>query len=53
MSTQDDMARTVRDAIEPHGLTPTPEEMATYVAVAPMLWAMTDQLHAIELGEEL
>jgi hypothetical protein len=53
MSTQDDMARTVREAIEAHGLQPTAEEMATYVAMAPMLRAMAEQLHSIEVGEDL
>jgi hypothetical protein len=53
MSTQDDTTRTVREAIEAQGLKPTAEEMATYVAMAPMLRQMTDQLHAVEIGEEL
>ncbi len=53
MSTQDDTARTVRASFEAHGLQPTPEEMATYVAMAPMLRQMTEQLHAVEIEEGL
>ena len=53
MSTQDDAARAVRACFDAHGLQPTPEEMATYVAMAPLLRQMTDQLHAIEIEEGL
>ena len=50
---QDDTARTVRACFEANGLQPTPEEMATYVAMAPMLRQMTEQLHAVEIEEGL
>jgi hypothetical protein len=53
MSTEDNTAVTVRAAIEEHGLQPTDEEMATYVAMAPLLRQMTGQLHAVTFEEEL
>ncbi|MEO3828863.1 AMP-binding protein [Actinomadura sp. B10D3] len=52
-SMQDDTESRVRAAIEAHGLKPAPEEMAMYVAMAPVLQAMTEQLHAVEVGEDV
>jgi len=52
-TTPDDAARSVRAAIEAHGLHPTPEELATYVAMAPVLRQLTEQIHAVEIGAEL
>lgn len=52
MSEQDDTAR-VHAAFDAQGLKPTTEEMAMYCFMAPVLRQMTDQIHAVEIGEEL
>ncbi len=53
MSEHGDATQPVREALAAHGLSPTDEEVVMYSFIAPLLRSMTEQLYAVEIGDEL